>query len=61
MTGIDRIGRRKMRWPVGQHERDARTGVDREFADRRQIHAVQRHRRMQHDHVGPGNRAQRRR
>ncbi len=54
--GIDVSWRRLVRGAIGQHERDGLAGADREFADRLQILAAQRHRGSQHHPLRPADR-----
>ena len=56
---VDRARRRQMRRPMRQDERHRLSGRDVELADRGQVLAGQRHRRVQDDHVGAGDRAKR--
>ncbi len=50
---------RQVRGRIGQQKRDHFPGRDREMADRVHVLAREMHRRVQHDHVGPGDGAQR--
>jgi len=47
----------EMRWPIAHNKGHAIAFTDDEFTDGGEVFAAQMHRRAQHHHVGPGDRA----